>query len=366
MKKSALIIAMIALFNSAVVFSAASEATATPSGNDAVAVKVNDTKIMASDVQTELNKRIEVLKKRVPEGQEIPEDYIKQLHLRLTDSLIEQALIDQMAKQAGVEISDKQIMDEITLIAGQQGQSLEDVEKEIADSGMTMADIKGQIRTQMLVTAMVDKKTADLKISDEEVKNFYDENPQYFEKPEQVRASHILIMFEPDASDEDKAKAKEKIAGILKRAKAGEDFAALAKEYTEDPGSKETGGEYTFPRGKMVKVFEDTAFGLEVGRISDIVETEYGYHIIKLSEKIPAGKTPIEEEKEKITSFLENQKKQDTWDQMQAESHDKAKIEYSTEEQALRDEIEKAAAASAAASAAMSSGTIQPATESVD
>ena len=78
--------------------------------------------------------------------------------------------------------------------------------------------------------------------------------------------------------------------GLLKRARAGEDFAKLAKEYSEDPGSKDKGGEYKFPRGQMVPEFEAAAFSLGTNQVSDIVTTRFGYHIIKLSEKIPARK----------------------------------------------------------------------------
>jgi peptidyl-prolyl cis-trans isomerase C len=225
---------------------------------------------------------------------------------------------------------------------------MEDVEKEIAEMGLTLDDIKGQVRYQMQIKALMESEDPNSVVTEADAKKFYDENSQYFEKPEQVRASHILIKVEKDATDEQKAAAKEKIEGLLKRAKAGEDFAVLAKEYTEDPGSKENGGEYTFPRGQMAKPFEDAAFGLEVGQISDVVETQYGYHIIKLSEKIEASKASFEEAKEKIMQFLTQQKEGQFWSGYQKALHDNAVIKYSEKEQALRDELEKAAAARAA------------------
>jgi parvulin-like peptidyl-prolyl isomerase len=124
-----------------------------------------------------------------------------------------------------------------------------------------------------------------------------------------VRASHILLLtqdpetHQPLPADK-KAEIKKKMEDILKQAKSGADFAELAKKYTEDPGSKETGGEYTFPRGKMQKEFEDTAFSLKTNEISDIIETTYGYHIIKLSEKIPAKKVDFDKVKEGIKDHL--------------------------------------------------------------
>jgi len=316
----------------------ATESTQTPaqesdSAGDTVAVTVNDQKIMASTIAEEMKKRIDVMKTRMPAGQELPEAQVKQMHTRLVDSLVEQALIEQMAKEKNVKVTDEKVMDQLKQIAGEQNQTMEEVEAEIKGMGMTLEDIKGQIHTQMLSREIMDT----MPVTEEEEKAFYNDNPQYFDKPEQVRARHILIMFEPDASDEDKAKAREKIEGLLKRAKAGEDFAELAKEYTEDPGSKEAGGEYTFPRGQMVKPFEDTAFSLKVGEISDVVETQYGYHIIKLLEKIEAGKIPFEDEQEKIKTYLKGQKYQEA----QQAYHAKAKITYSEEEEALRKEMEE-------------------------
>jgi len=148
-------------------------------------------------------------------------------------------------------------------------------------------------------------------VTDDDVKKFYDDpaNVAAFEQPEMVRASHILLMTQdPEThqplSDEKKAEKKKQIEDILKQAKSGTDFAELAKKYSEDPGSKDKGGEYTFPRGQMVKPFEDTAFSLKPGEISDVVETTYGYHIIKLSEKIPAKKVDYDKVKEGIKDHL--------------------------------------------------------------
>jgi peptidyl-prolyl cis-trans isomerase C len=156
-------------------------------------------------------------------------------------------------------------------------------------------------------------------ITTDEARKFYDENPAKFEQPEMVRAAHILISTrstDPAAalsggrpkttelSDDQKAAKKKLAEDLLKRARAGEDFAKLAKEYSEDPGSKENGGEYTFPRGQMMPEFEAAAFSLNTNQISDIVATTYGYHIIKLYEKIPAKKIDFDKEASDIKDYL--------------------------------------------------------------
>ena len=316
---------------------------------DVAVVTVNGQKITEKEVSDAVDKMVEMQKKRMPPGMELPDSMAQQIRKSVVDKKIDMILLNQKMKEKGIQVSDEQVTQELQNIADQQGMTMEQIEADIANSGMTMEDVKEQIRHSLQIKAMMESEDPSSVVTEADAKKFYDENPNYFEKPEQVRASHILIKFEPNATDEQKAAAKEKIEGLLKRARAGEDFAALAKEYTEDPGSKESGGEYTFPRGQMVKPFEDTAFSLEVDQISDAVETQYGYHIIKLSEKIPGSKEPFEEVKPKITQFLTQQKQGQFWGPYRETLMKDATIEYSAKEQALRDEMEKAAAARAAA-----------------
>jgi parvulin-like peptidyl-prolyl isomerase len=162
---------------------------------------------------------------------------------------------------------------------------------------------------------IVAQRELNVTATDEQVTNFYNENPAKFEQPEMVRAAHILLLTTDPAtraelSDDQKAKKKQQLEDILKRARAGEDFAKLAKEYSEDPGSKDKGGEYTFPRGQMTPEFEAAAFSLNTNQISDIVTTPYGYHIIKLYEKIPAKKIAFDKVAADIHDYLIQQQVQ--------------------------------------------------------
>jgi peptidyl-prolyl cis-trans isomerase C len=163
----------------------------------------------------------------------------------------------------------------------------------------------------MATIPVVLERELNVHITDDDVKKFYDDpaHVSSFEQPEMVRASHILLMTQdPETheplSAEKKAEKKKLMEDILKQARAGTNFAELAKKYSEDPGSKDKGGEYTFPRGQMVKQFEDTAFSLKTNEISDIIETQFGYHIIKLSEKIPAKKVDYDKVKDGIKDHL--------------------------------------------------------------
>jgi peptidyl-prolyl cis-trans isomerase C len=144
-----------------------------------------------------------------------------------------------------------------------------------------------------------------INIPDEDLKKYYEGHKDEFKTPEMVKVRHILVKVDESAPEKDKKAARKKAEGILKRIKAGEDFAKLAAEVSDDPGSKENGGEIGFfPKGRMVKSFEDAAFALKPGEVSGLVKTQYGYHIIKLEEKKPAGVQTFDEVKENIRQKL--------------------------------------------------------------
>ena len=126
-----------------------------------------------------------------------------------------------------------------------------------------------------------------------------------------MRASHILIGVPQGADAVTKDAARKRAEGVLKQVKAGKDFAALAKEHSQDPGSAVQGGDLGFfPRGQMVGPFDEAAFTLAPGAISDLVETQFGFHIIRVVEKQAARTVPLEEVKPKLDEFLLNQNKQ--------------------------------------------------------
>ena len=142
-------------------------------------------------------------------------------------------------------------------------------------------------------------------VSEDEMKSYYDSHKNEFKTPEMVRTRHILIEATPLSSEEEKKKAREKAEGILKRIKDGEDFAGLASNFSDDKGSQQKGGDLgLFPRGAMVKPFEDAAFALKPGEISGIVETQFGYHIIKVEERKDPSVEPFEAVKERINQKL--------------------------------------------------------------
>jgi peptidyl-prolyl cis-trans isomerase D len=145
-----------------------------------------------------------------------------------------------------------------------------------------------------------------MKPGPQEVRAYYDSHPDDFPVSDRVHAAHILIKVDRDAKPDVDAAAKKKAEELSARARKGEDFAVLAKKYSDDPGSKDRGGDLgPFARGAMVKPFEDAAFAMTPGQISDPVKSAFGYHVIKLVEKLPPGKQSLEEATPKILSTLQ-------------------------------------------------------------
>lgn len=173
-------------------------------------------------------------------------------------------------------------------------------------------DIREQanmIVNNFLTAEYLKKEVGDkISVKEDEVEAYYRTHKDEFTAPEMVRARHILIMANASASDEDKKKAKSKAGDVLKRIKAGENFAGIASELSDDPGSKAKGGDLGFfSKGRMVPEFEKAAFALKPGGVSDIVETQFGYHIIKVEEKKEPVLEPYDKVKDRVRDKILNQ-----------------------------------------------------------
>jgi len=173
----------------------------------------------------------------------------------------------------------------------------------------------GERRRVKYVLVDMDQARQKAGITPADVQKFYNEQREQYSTPEQVRASHILLKTEGKDEAQVKAQAEE----ILKQAKAGGDFAALAKKYSEDEGSKVNGGDLDyFGRGRMVPEFEAAAFSMKPGEISDLVKTQYGFHIIKVVDSKPASQRSLEEVRAQITDQL-------AWQRAQQQVADRAR-----------------------------------------
>lgn len=245
-------------------------------------------------------------------GQPVPDDERTALRSNLLQHIILGKLLSEKATDED-RAKAKQRVDQGITDARTQAGSDSAFESEIKASGMTLDQIRSNAFNEQLPSVVLYRETTKgVTVSDDEARKFYNDNPDKFEKPEEVRAAHILISTQDPITRqplpaEQKKEKKALAEQVLQKALKGEDFAKLAKQYSDDPGSKDNGGEYTFPRGQMVRAFEDAAFSMKTNQISDLVETQFGYHIIKLEEKIPASKVQFAEVESKIKDALTQQ-----------------------------------------------------------
>ena len=263
-------------------------------------------------------------------GQNIPPEQVALMERQVLEQLIQVQLLRPKATPAdtaaGKALAEKRFEEAKTRLGSEEA-----INRQLKLMGTTREELLDRWAESAAAETVL-KRELKVTVTDADVRKYYDDNPARFEEAEMVRASHILLMTtdpktNTELSDEQKAAKRKQMEGILKRARAGEDFAALAKEYSEDPGSKEKGGEYKFPRGQMVPEFEATAFSLNTNQISDIIITRYGYHIIKLSEKIPARKIEFDKAAADIKEFLTQQSMQKQFPDYLAKLKNEAGVE---------------------------------------
>ncbi len=271
---------------------------------DRVAV-VNGTIITRGEFDRVLDSE---LRRAAQSGQQIPGAQMAKIENSILDRLIVGELLFQESKKKGIQVKPETVTEQLMTIK-QRFPSEAEFKKALEENNMTeskiSADIKRDVAIQRLLDKEVDQK---VKITDEESKTFYDKNLQLFQQPERVKASHILIKVDEGAPEEKKAEARKKIKEIQQKVQNGEDFAALAKTYSEGPSGPKGGDLGSFGRGQMVKPFEDAAFSLKPNETSDIVETRFGYHLIKVVEKQPAKKIAYADAKDRINKRLKDQK----------------------------------------------------------
>ncbi len=275
---------------------------------DVLVVTVNGRELYENEIAKEENRIRTQLAGRVPMQQlEGMGEVIKQ---QAVNNMINRVLLEQAADRAKIEISEEEVKERADQV--KSGFGSDDVFKEQLEmSGLTEAGFEQEVELALRIESLLDKQTTDLQATDEsDVRSFYDENIERFKKPEQVQASHILIAFDESDGDAEKAAKREKIDSLHTEIENGADFAQLARENSSCP-SKTRGGDLgSFGRGQMVKEFEDTAFGMDVGDVSGIVETQFGYHIIKVTGHQDESTVPFEDAKADIIAYMDGQRKQ--------------------------------------------------------
>ncbi|VGO19450.1 peptidylprolyl isomerase [Pontiella sulfatireligans] len=276
----------------------------------AVVVRVNGEEITRGEILKLVDASMQRLGGRVPPEQ--MQQLQAQMYQQFKNDLVTKKLIDAAVTAANVEIADAEIETALTELRGRipEGQTLEAA---LTTQGTTIDELKTNIKNDMATRKFLEEKTVNVtEATEAEAEEFYSTNPDRFKKPENVSASHILIKFDETDTDATKAEKKAQLEAIRGEIIAGtKTFEDAAKEKSACPSSAQGGSLGSFGKGQMVPEFELAAFTQEIDEVGDVVETQFGYHIIKVTERQDAGVVPYEEAKEQILVFMSGQKKQE-------------------------------------------------------
>jgi len=253
--------------------------------SDSIAVTVNGVDIPESLIETQVNSQLKKMTAQMPPT--FLEQYKEQLRQQVLEKTIIEQLLDEKVKEEKIAVTDEDVTNQLKEMASQQKPplSLEDFEALVEAYGQSLDQLKQQIRKGLGYQILLQGEFAGrINVTEDDARKYYSENAK---RIEQVRASHILI--KPEAADPNtdpnEAKAKAKAEDLLRQIRNGADFAELAKANSSCPSSAKGGDLDFFKRDRMVPAFAKAAFELKVGQVSDIVETKFGYHIIKVTDR---------------------------------------------------------------------------------
>jgi len=288
---------------------------------DRVVAKVNTEIITLSSIET----RAEVLKQNFIQNHDE-----NQILREALEMMIDEKLQIQHGKKMGFEVDDITVDAAIKDIEKKNSLESGQLEFMLKSEGKSVEAYKNNVRNQIIVSKVTRFELGSrVNVSKRKIEKYYHDNQKEFWESGKVRAKHILILVEKGASEKIRKEKNKQIKEILAELKEGKDFAEAAKEYSEDV-SASIGGDVGFVvRGQMVPEFEKEVYRLKEGEVSDVVETEYGYHIIK-AEEIQKGRTlPFKEVENKIKSILVNRKRKSAYKNWMSELRESAFIEIS-------------------------------------
>lgn len=280
---------------------------------DRVVATVNGVIITLSTVQ----ERSAVLKQQMQASGTPIKMSDKEFVLETLNSIIEEKLQIQEAKRAGLEVNEAAVQAALDEILTKNNITQEQMEEMLVLEGRSMEQYKSHIRDQIMTSKVMQYHMGKFgKVSNKEIKRYYFQHQKDFWEPRKPFVRHILFIAEANASKEVRASKREQAAQVLEQVRSGADFLEMAKKHSEDVSSSSGGEVGWLTKGHLVPEFEEVAFRLKPGEISDIVESRYGFHIIKVDKVSPGKPESLENVKDKIEQILvfENrQKKYKEW-----------------------------------------------------
>ena len=261
------------------------------------------------------------------QGMPLDDAGVERLGGEVLENMIDNELLYSESKKRGYAADENEVDEQLQEVQA-QFQSEQDFQTALQEMDYTESTFKSAVERRITLEKLIDNDIAPgITVSDEASRSYYEENPEHFMQPKQVRASHILVMAEGQSSEEQKNEALQKIELVQQKLVEGEDFAALAREYSEGPSNVQGGDLGFFQRGQMVPPFEDAAFSMEIGEVSPVVQTRFGYHLIKVTDIRDEVVVPYEYAKSGIDQYLMQNLILNEVDALIAVLKDKAHIE---------------------------------------
>lgn len=258
-------------------------------------------------------------------GDQLPR--LKKMRKEAMELLIEQELVRQAAEAKGIEVTKQEVQaayDEIS----KPFNDANEFRRRLETEGFTEDSYRDHLRRMLQAKKYLDGIRASVtSVSDEALETFYHENENRLTLPEQVRVRHILLSWKPLGKPDDRAALHDQLREIREKALASEDFAALAREYSDDSTRVDGGDVGFFHRGQMVPAFEAAAFSLKPGEISDVIETPFGVHILKLEEHKDARLLPLAEIRDQLRDYIDSEAMETAVKQDNERLRQQAKIE---------------------------------------
>ena len=285
----------------------AAEAAAPAIDPKAVAVRIDgEDAILVKDIEDALEQQIARYRQMIPADKLA--EVRKDLRERIVDGMVTEFILKKASSKTDFTATDAARND---FIANMTRGQFKDVESFLPVAGFPKDELLAKIDESLKIQAFLSTATNSLPaLTEADAKAKFDEvvaaHPEAVQQPEEVEASHILVKVEKDAAEDVVEAAKKKIEGIRERALAGEDFAKLAEENSDCPSGKRAGGSLGFfGHGQMVPEFDEAAFAQEKGVVGPVVKTDFGFHIIKVTDKHEAKTLAFEDVKEGILRSLE-------------------------------------------------------------
>ena len=290
-------------------------------------VTVNGKAMEQAELDRQINRILNSAKGRIPAEQ--IDKFKANIQGRIIDNFITRTLIKEECDKLKIEVTKKELDDKLNEYMKQLPKDM-DLDAALKQAGLERKELNDDIRFNIQFEKLVALKTKDQPAPTEsEIKKYFDTNSKRFNIPAQVHARHILIKTDSKDNETIKKEKKDKITELREKLLQGADFAELAKENSDCPSGKARGGDLgTFPRGRMVKAFENAAFNQKVNEIGPVIETRFGYHIIQVTEIIEAKTKTLEESRDTIIKAINQKQKQQITRDLITKLKESAKIDY--------------------------------------